>query len=288
MKKIFVHVHLFYKDMWSELKSCLSNIEGYEYDLFVSLVDNDSSLQDDILLFKQDANIIICENKGYDIMPFVKIINSINLDDYSCVVKLHTKRNTNRVDLNSFSFKGSDWRNCLLNFIKTKDNFAKCINILEQSSDVGMCADSKVIVKYDIYDKIAKKRLQEFVSSKSLKNTKYSFVAGTMFIARASVFNELKLIDLSSFESDFKSEGQYAHMVERLLGYIVYLSNLKIVDAITSKPLLYLYKINIALSQLVKDLRPLSYIFSSKTTKSNKLLIKILKIPVLSIKLKSK
>ena len=288
MKKIFVHVHLFYKEMWSELKSCLSNIEGYEYDLFVSLVDNDSSLQDDILLFKYDANIIICENKGYDIMPFVKIINSINLDEYSYVVKLHTKRNTNKLYLNSFSFKGSDWRNCLLSFIKTKANFAKCINTLEQNSDVGMCADSKIIITSDFYDKIAKKRLQEFVASKSLKMTKYSFVAGTMFIAKSNIFNELKLIDLSSFEDDFKSEGQYAHMVERLLGYIVYLSNLKIADAITSKQLLCIYKINIALSQLVKDLRPFSYIFSCKTTKSNKLLIKILKIPVLSVKLKSR
>ena len=92
MKPILVHVHIYYEFLWPELKSCLKNIDGYTHQIVVTLVKENPKLQEDILSSFPNAKIEIVENLGFDLGPFIHVLNEVNLDDYSYVIKLHTKR----------------------------------------------------------------------------------------------------------------------------------------------------------------------------------------------------
>ncbi len=92
MKPILAIVHVYYPEIWPELEECLLNIT-VPYELYVTTNEQNKDIQNDVLKLKKDAHFEIVENRGYDVGPFMQIINKINLDDYSYVVKLHTKRN---------------------------------------------------------------------------------------------------------------------------------------------------------------------------------------------------
>ena len=133
MKKLLIHLHLYYPEYCTELSQCIESLmPEYNFDLFVTLPKQNSYLSQKILASFPNANIQVVENIGFDIYPFVKVIKSVNLDDYSYVIKLHTKRDIN---FNMFSFfknkwfGGGNWREGLLSFIKSKLTNPSTLNI---------------------------------------------------------------------------------------------------------------------------------------------------------------
>ena len=72
--KLAVHVHVFYKNLWPELKGYLGNVT-VPYDLYVTLVEDDKNLISDIKNFNKKTKVWVVENRGYDIGPFVDFLN---------------------------------------------------------------------------------------------------------------------------------------------------------------------------------------------------------------------
>ena len=74
----------------------------------------------------KNVNVEIVKNLGFDLGPFVHVLNEVNLNDYSYVIKLHTKRD---IPLNGKKdwYTGSGWRDALLKFIRSKDVFDKVV-----------------------------------------------------------------------------------------------------------------------------------------------------------------
>lgn len=286
MKTILVHIHIYYEFLWPELKSCLKNIEDYNHQIVVTLVKENLKLQEDILSSFPNAKIEIVENLGFDLGPFIHVLNEVNLDDYSYVIKLHTKRDIPTKE--SFAwFAGPRWRNALLKFIKTKENFKKVVNAFESNPDIGMHGPNISTFNKLCDDHVAYKETNNFISSFGLPHMKYKFVAGTMFMVRASLLK--LLLNLNLTQKDFEipddsHEGcQVAHKLERFCGYLVINQGKKIVDCTTN---IFLSKTIYALLNLRKIV--MTSIFTIRITKKNKLLIKVLKIPVLAIPLKKK
>lgn len=114
----------------------------------------------------------------------------------------------------------------------------------------------------------------------------YKFVAGTMFMVRADLLEQIKKLNLTQddFESpDLSHEGcQMAHIFERLCGYTVTSQDYKIVDCTYN---VYWSQFLYFLINLRKFLK--ASIISVRVTKKNKLLIKVLSIPVFAMKLKN-
>ena len=126
MKKILVHLHLYYPEFYKELENCILNLEPkYDFDLFVTIPETNLNLKPQILSTFPNAKVQVVENIGYDIYPFIKVIQGVNLDDYSYVIKLHTKRNINKLKYDYVSiyknkwFGESNWREGLITFIKS-------------------------------------------------------------------------------------------------------------------------------------------------------------------------
>lgn len=92
MKKILVHVHIFYENLYPELKACLLNLNDYNCDYIFTFVKENEALESDIKSTFKNVNVEIVKNLGFDLGPFVHVLNEVNLNDYSYVIKLHTKR----------------------------------------------------------------------------------------------------------------------------------------------------------------------------------------------------
>ena len=102
-----------------------------------------------------------------------------------------------------------------------------------------------------------------------------SFIAGSMFLAKAKLLKPLQNYGITDFTpTDGKiKEGTFAHVVERLFGAIITAQNHSIH---TIKH--YNYDMYF-LCMVIKR-----FLFQKKITKSGKLIIKICKIPVYSKK----
>lgn len=289
MKKILVHVHIFYPEMWDELQTCIANIGSYQYDLIVTLVENHQQLQNDIRLFNPKANIQIIDNLGFDVGAFVHVINQVNLDDYDYVIKLHSKRNVPEGArlFKRYDVSGKRWREYLLSFLKEKDNLKHCMDVLESDKQLGMCGHYCLITRDKITSKddyfafdAAKEWLKKMQLATDIPN---KYVHGTMFIARAALFKPLQKLHLTlqNFDKpDRQNVRSMAHVFERLFGVLITAQNYKIVDCYTSSE---------TIKHIEKEAcwKKISHFFYDvRVSKRGKRTIKVCKIPVWSQRIK--
>ena len=278
--KIIIHAHIFYVDLWKEIKEYLKNLKQYKYDLFVTIANDDEELKNDILSFNPSAKIFLVENVGFDIYPFVFFLNQVNLDDYDFIIKLHTKKDSinNTIINNYFSLKGSVWRRYLFSILE-EENFEKNMLAFKSDKKLGMVGDFRLIVKKDLHDKKADKIAKAFMKEHNLLYKKNSsFVAGTMFIVRAKLMQTLKNtnLNISDFEissSNIKGET-FAHALERIFGYIVYSQGFYIDDPMHTNYEKMKY-IPIKYFNIFKR-----FVFQVKITRNGNKIIKIFKVPI--------
>ena len=77
MKKILVVVHIYYVDQLDLIIQSLKNIP-IEYDLYVTIgADDKQMVKKTLAAFKPDCHFISVDNVGYDVWPFIKVINQI-------------------------------------------------------------------------------------------------------------------------------------------------------------------------------------------------------------------
>ena len=239
-------MHIYYTDQLNLLVDCLKNIP-YDYDLYVTSDDkNQDLISKTISQQKPDFNFVSVENVGYDIWPFIKVINDIDLSKYDYLIKLHTKRDMKPEDLGInglvnlgngyFMNNGSTWRDNLLDFISTKQNLQKCLDAL-QNPQIGMCTRYNLIHNKPNIGGImddAKKLYPQYIFGLD----DFNFVAGTMFISKMKPIQLIKNMDIKIdlfgvSTPDHKT--QFAHVVERTIGAAVYKCGMKIIDPFTSK-----------------------------------------------------
>ena len=234
MKPILAVVHVYYPEMWDELKSYLSNIT-LPYDLHVTIVEKNKYLQDDIIKFKKDAHVEVVENRGYDVGPFIQIINKINLNDYEYVIKLHTKRDWPiGTMMQGYDMSGGKWRKYALSFLE-KDNFKKCLQAFEQNKRLGMVSNFHLIMNKERYDFDAMKKAKKMLKIEDL-NGYERFVGGTMFMCRANCLKLLQRLNLKIGDftkPDEKHSSSLAHVIERYIGISVCAQEYAIEDIYT-------------------------------------------------------
>ena len=89
--RLLVHLHIYYHDQTEYFVGKLANINGCDWDLYVTMNNLNPVTMSLVRAVKPDAHFVETDNIGYDIWPFISIIKSVNLADYDLVMKLHTK-----------------------------------------------------------------------------------------------------------------------------------------------------------------------------------------------------
>ena len=73
--KIAVHLHLYYFNQLPKVLSYLKSLEGIDYDLFVTMVQENKDVEQQLKTFNPNTNIFVVENRGYDIGPFIDFLH---------------------------------------------------------------------------------------------------------------------------------------------------------------------------------------------------------------------
>lgn len=226
MTKLLIHFHLYYTDQLDYFLEKLSNIQGCDYDLYVTMTEKNADAEQKIFRLFPNARILIVPNKGYDVGPFVDVLNRVNLSDYDYVLKVHTKNTTKseRLKINGNTISRKYWLYFLVeSLIGSKKNFAHNLQHLS-NQNIGMLACNKLITDKTGDYPMVERSARQILDNMGVNNTgKLNFVAGTMFLAKASLFRPLKKYTIESFENSETSQtgNSLAHAFERIFGNMV-------------------------------------------------------------------
>ena len=222
--RIAVIAHVFYPEMWPELAACVRSIGAC--DLMVTYVD-DAAVMEARKDFPS-ACFLPCENRGYDVWPFVKALKVLDFGRYDLVVKLHTKRDIAKphpFTMGRTRLNGSAWREHLLAFAKTPEAWAKALGRFVDPK-VGMVAD-----RHLVFGRTEGGKADFDAAVRELRGTfgipagrGGHFVGGTMFAVRAALMKPFA--DYAFTPEMFPAGGThepstYAHLMERMLGLAV-------------------------------------------------------------------
>lgn len=283
MKPILVHCHIYYTDMWPELKQCIQNITPYPFKLYVTMVEEHQAIFDDVNKSFPDAEIEIVENRGYDVWPFVNVINKIDLDDYSYVIKIHTKRYMPiGALLNDFNIEGGKWRIYALEMMSDRKNVRRCIECFDNNAKLGMITNYRLITAAQNDDRNTQDVVAKYLKDRKFEVGSYSFAGGTFFMCRASLLQPLQKLKLKAKDFEYPDAKHkkitLAHILERFFGAIIYAQGYEIKDV---------YSSNQRNSIIWHWLYQLAhFIYRKKITSKGKIQVKICKIalPISTIK----
>ena len=214
--RIAVILHLYYTDLWPEMAAFISQIQE-PFVLYVTVMEKDFSQIASIIQAQfSNAKVIIAENKGRDILPFLQIMQSVPPNHYEYICKIHSKKSTDR-----WWGDGEFWRRSLLReLLGTPEIIKNILTGFDENPKLGLITawgqlynkPIRTDPNVETVKRLAKKMGFEDVSC-------YRFPAGTMFWVRQQALVPLLKIGLCA--EDFQSEtgandGTLAHVVERL------------------------------------------------------------------------
>lgn len=275
MKKLAVHLHLYYLEQLDEILEKLCNLLEIDFDLFVTMSKVDEEVKRKILNKFSNAKVFVVANRGYDIGPFIWFLHQINLDDYEYVLKLHTKgkKSSNYTFIKNRRLDNALWGKIMWDsMLKSKERVRKNIQILDSNENIGMVGSTYCFsneerhylhLMNDINIAMEKMGFQ--------KISGLSFIAGCMFMCRAKVLKPLLIYSLNDFdETNGKVKDEtLAHVVERLFGAIVLALGYDIFQVKNREYFWDFFKIAFKRALIQK-----------KVTKSGKTIVKVCKIPV--------
>ena len=224
MAKLLVHLHIYYHDQTDYFLSKLANINGCEWDLFVTMPVRDEAVEARLRSFKNDVRIIGVENYGYDVWPFIHIIQQTRLEEYDYVVKLHTKRSVDKAKANKITMCGYRWRDEMVDaLLSSRRHFAKLLEMFDRDESVGIACSLLTLQKTSQYQDGS--RLSNELARLGITPKDLRFCAGTMFMARASIYRELQRDDITAeiFADSLPQSGtdlSMAHTYERILSLL--------------------------------------------------------------------
>jgi rhamnosyltransferase len=214
---IGVVLHLFYPELLQEIIEQIALIPE-KFDLIVTVTNLETGLfarcmiREKLLL---EPIVVIVENRGRDVLPFVHLINRGLLENYEIVCKIHSKKSL-------YSEKGSQWRQEILTeLLGTKSNLISILNEFRTNPKIGIFGPSKTYLTQPEYWGANRERLQSLAAKLRLTNGEIQlrFFAGTMFWIRSTILK--RIADLKLTPEDFEEEcgqqdGTLAHAIERL------------------------------------------------------------------------
>ncbi|MDR0932608.1 MAG: rhamnan synthesis F family protein [Victivallales bacterium] len=238
--RILVCCHIFYSELWEELKPCIALLPQQQTRLQITMCKDDPDLSRKILAEFPDAQIRVLENRGYDIAPFIDTVNGVNLDDFDFIVKLHTKRNIRECfcHVNYRWIYGKRWRRMLLKFISSPTAVNQTLALFREDPTIGMVGNGDCWIDYERYNMPYDSTfIAPELKRLGIKTQERGFLSGTMFICRAEIFKPLQhKIAFTDFPAVADHRTNLSHAYEMMFGVLVYENKLRFSDY-RSRPL---------------------------------------------------
>lgn len=176
------------------------------------------------------AEVEVHENRGRDILPFLRVADRLLDEGEDVVLKLHTKRSAHRID-------GDRWRLELLSRLLSPDRAGRIVEAFARDATLGMVAPEGHVQPLGYYwgaNEDAVGHLARRMGIAAPDVDKDSFVAGSMFWGRLEALRPLLDAHLDEWEFEAEAgqvDGTCAHAVERILSLAVEASGHRVATA---------------------------------------------------------
>jgi len=230
ISELAIVIHAFHLDVFKEILDYLKKIEGVPFKIFVTSPANITKTINTLLATNSfEYNSIPVENRGRDILPFLKMLPYVVNDGYQVILKIHTKKSDHRRT-------GQLWRNDLYNKLLKKTAIARAIQIFNTDLSIGLIGAHGHIVPMHLYYGANANRVERMCTAMGVESsqlTNLNFPAGSMFFARKQAL--IPILNLNINPGDFEDEkgqkdGTMAHAMERAFSVSTYAAHLKLVD----------------------------------------------------------
>jgi lipopolysaccharide biosynthesis protein len=209
---IVAHVH--YEDVWPELNRHIQIAFPKGCDLFVTVTSAGSAA-----VVRRDfpkAYIILVENRGRDILPFLKMFKMIHSLGHTAICKVHTKKSPYRAD-------GDTLRHGLLDkLLGSSGNVGRVAEMFKADESLGLLCPTEFLLPHTDRNMTFDHEVVSCVADLLKLSFKYSlFPAGSMFWFRPEALLKLTMLEDTLFppESGW-ADGTPAHAVERIFGVV--------------------------------------------------------------------
>ncbi|MBQ7518048.1 MAG: hypothetical protein IJU13_06470 [Bacteroidales bacterium] len=233
LPKVLVIFHIFYRDQIPWFLSKLAHINHCRWDLAVTGPSLQEEDRQAILAFKPDTRFVATDNVGYDVWPFIQVLQQTDLSPYAFIVKLHTKGLVDGYDFryNHYHIKAMRWRDSLVDALLESDfRWRRVLHIFKHEKNAGMVCSRKLIILSDTMPE-DNELLDEELAHLGIQCDDRRFCAGTMFAVRPKILEPIlrRGLKKEDFQSDNTSHsgGTLAHVYERVFCLIVRASGYK-------------------------------------------------------------
>lgn len=220
--RIFVHLHVFYPDMWPAVRRYLETLGAYRFDLVVTYPAEfvGETTLNQIRADYPNCRLRAMKNSGFDVGPFMEVLSELDLDRYDIVYHVHTKSFSRgpkgRLAYGKY-FLGAEWFNQLYDGCMGPYSVHRVINALLNDESVSMVAAKNLIFK-DVPHRTACVRRYAKMMGLGVPSD-YSFIGGFCFAAKASELKKVAALGvrIDDFGTSQRFLFTFAHALERLI-----------------------------------------------------------------------
>lgn len=162
-----------------------------------------------------DGEVVTGENRGRDILPFLRLGDRLLDEGVQVVLKLHTKRSVHRED-------GEAWRRELLDGLLAPQRARKVLDAFAGTESLGLVAANGHVQPLHYYWGANRRNVEYLAARLGLPPPEVesdTFVAGSMFWVRPQALRPLfdAHLGMDEFEAEAgQVDGTLAHAVERI------------------------------------------------------------------------
>jgi lipopolysaccharide biosynthesis protein len=223
-------VHVYYAELLDEILQSLDGASRFKCKLFVSGAEHNA---DEIVNCLSESGhefeFAVSENRGRDILPFLKMSKTALEQGYRLLLKAHTKKADRRGS-------GRRWRQELYAALLPPEARDRATALFNEHHDMGMLGPAGHIVPMNLYLG-ANARAVGYLCRRLGVDTSaldgLGFVAGSMFYIRREAL--LPLLDLNLPDTIFEAEaggrdGAMAHAFERAFSVSTFAAGMRLAD----------------------------------------------------------
>ncbi len=223
-RKIAVVIHLYHTDLIEEIVNYLSHIQ-FNFDLFINAVsDSHTNIKEKTKILSCNLHLDSFENKGRDVLPFLKAVKKYQLQNFDYICKIHTKKSLHTTF-------GNDWRFALMNsMLADKSRVNSIFKLFENNNKIGLIGCEELHFNLPI-DPKNRKNFNFLMKHYRISHPRFNYIAGTMFWCRGKVLNKIEKFPLEDHLFAVEkgdTDGNLDHAFERVFGALCFEQKLEI------------------------------------------------------------
>jgi hypothetical protein len=217
-----VYVHIHYWETWPEIENVLLN-DCQGLDLIITTTKKEAADAERIASLFPRSRIIITENRGRDVGPFLELLRTGVFDGYEAVCKIHGKLSKKN---GRETLSGTRIRRYILACLLAEGGCQRAIDMFASNQQLGLAGPANLLLPpadepVDRYIKTETKQMRSFCArvGQNFITDEIEFFVGTMFWFRPTALELLRRenIGISHFEPENGAKrNTLQHAMERL------------------------------------------------------------------------